>query len=345
MERRRNLLKKVLIYVLTVAVVLSNGMFMNLKKAKAETYYQYLVHFSKPFTMTGSLKNTIEGIMKSSSVLKKSEDSLCVEYLINEKSDYVNMYKNIVANLDASTLVNPGFYIRAMVGMGNKLSDTPQNATLAEAKNLISNDAQNHRSLYIYWQCGHVYDSSRWQLTSAATCQHNNQYRCTICGETKSEGNTISHNYSSCISGATCQHPAVYKCTMCNSTINQGSTIGHNYSTYVSGATCQHPAIYKCTMCSNTTYSGGYANHTWAQKSAATCTQGQVLYCTTCGTQTAGAGATGHNYSSVSVTAPTSSSKGYTRHRCGCGAYYDDTLHTKLSMMQTVVMEMSRARR
>ena len=36
--------------------------------------------------------------MKSSSVLKKSEDSLCVEYLINEKSDYVNMYKNIVAN-------------------------------------------------------------------------------------------------------------------------------------------------------------------------------------------------------------------------------------------------------
>ena len=92
MERRRNLLKKVLIYVLTVAVVLSNGMFMNLKKAKAETYYQYLVHFSKPFTMTGSLKNTIEGIMKSSSVLKKSEDSLCVEYLINEKSDYVNMY-------------------------------------------------------------------------------------------------------------------------------------------------------------------------------------------------------------------------------------------------------------
>ena len=52
MERRRNLLKKVLIYVLTVAVVLSNGMFMNLKKAKAETYYQYLVHFSKPFTMT-----------------------------------------------------------------------------------------------------------------------------------------------------------------------------------------------------------------------------------------------------------------------------------------------------
>ena len=48
--------------------------------------------------MTGSLKNTIEGIMKSSSVLKKSEDSLCVEYLINEKSDYVNMYKNIVAN-------------------------------------------------------------------------------------------------------------------------------------------------------------------------------------------------------------------------------------------------------
>ena len=29
MERRRNLLKKVLIYVLTVAVVLSNGMFMN----------------------------------------------------------------------------------------------------------------------------------------------------------------------------------------------------------------------------------------------------------------------------------------------------------------------------
>ena len=40
MERRRNLLKKVLIYVLTVAVVLSNGMFMNLKKAKAETYYQ-----------------------------------------------------------------------------------------------------------------------------------------------------------------------------------------------------------------------------------------------------------------------------------------------------------------
>ena len=158
MERRRNLLKKVLIYVLTVAVVLSNGMFMNLKKAKAETYYQYLVHFSKPFTMTGSLKNTIEGIMKSSSVLKKSEDSLCVEYLINEKSDYVNMYKNIVANLDASTLVNPGFYIRAMVGMGNKLSDTPQNATLAEAKNLISNDAKNHRSLYIYWQCGHIYD-------------------------------------------------------------------------------------------------------------------------------------------------------------------------------------------
>ena len=62
MERRRNLLKKVLIYVLTVAVVLSNGMFMNLKKAKAETYYRYLVHFSKPFTMTGSLKNTIEGI-------------------------------------------------------------------------------------------------------------------------------------------------------------------------------------------------------------------------------------------------------------------------------------------
>lgn len=330
MERRRNLLKKVLIYVLTVAVVLSNGMFMNLKKAKAETYYQYLVHFSKPFTMTGSLKNTIEGIMKSSSVLKKSEDSLCVEYLINEKSDYVNMYKNIVANLDASTLVNPGFYIRAMVGMGNKLSDTPQNATLAEAKNLISNDAQNHRSLYIYWQCGHIYDSSRWQLTSAATCQHNNQYRCTICGETKSEGNTISHNYSSCISGATCQQPAVYKCTMCNSTINQGSTIGHNYSTYVSGATCQHPAIYKCTMCSNTTYSGGYANHTWAQKSAATCTQGQVLYCTTCGTQTAGAGATGHNYSSVSVTAPTSSSKGYTRHRCGCGAYYDDTFTYKV---------------
>ena len=32
MERRRNLLKKVLIYVLMVAVVLSNGMFMNLKK-------------------------------------------------------------------------------------------------------------------------------------------------------------------------------------------------------------------------------------------------------------------------------------------------------------------------
>lgn len=198
--------------------------------------------------MTGSLKNTIEGIMKSSSVLKKSEDSLCVEYLINEKSDYVNMYKNIVANLDASTLVNPGFYIRAMVGMGNKLSDTPQNATLAEAKNLISNDAQNHRSLYIYWQCGHVYDSSRWQLTSAATCQHNNQYRCTICGETKSEGNTISHNYSSCILGATCQNPAVYKCTMCNSTINQGRTIGHNYSTYVSGATCQHPQ-YISALC------------------------------------------------------------------------------------------------
>ena len=73
MEKKRNLFKKVLIYVLTVSVVLSNGMFMNLKKAKAETYYQYLVHFSKPFTMTGSLKNTIEGIMKSSSVLKKSE--------------------------------------------------------------------------------------------------------------------------------------------------------------------------------------------------------------------------------------------------------------------------------
>ena len=57
---------------------------------------------------------------------------------------------------------------------------------------------------------------------------------------------------------------------------------------------------------------------------------GQVLYCTTCGTQTAGAGATGHNYSSVSVMAPTSSSKGYTRHRCGCGAYYDDTFTYKV---------------
>ena len=44
----------------------------------------------------------------------------------------------------------------------------------------------------------------------------------------------------------------------------------------------------------------------------------------------AGAGATGHNYSSVSVTAPTSSSKGYTRHRCGCGAYYDDTFTYKV---------------
>lgn len=95
---------------------------------------------------------------------------------------------------------------------------------------MIFGDSSSHRALFIRWECDHITDSSKWTLTSAATCQHGNEYACLTCGATKSETYKIAHDYSIRYNAATCAELVVYKCTMCNSTITTGEYGAHNWA-------------------------------------------------------------------------------------------------------------------
>ena len=194
----------------------------------------------------------------------------------------------------------------------------------------------NEITRYTCSRCGTYYDSTTANATGqhsytvfqeGANCQHPAVYRCSMCSATTYSGGYGGHSWVQ-QSAATCTNAKVLRCSVCGTTTTEGSALGHDYTVFQASANCQHPAIYKCSRCSATTYSGSNGSHSWTRKSAATCTEDEVLRCTVCGTTTKGASKTNHDYSSTSVKAPTSSSKGYTRHSCshsGCNSYYDDT--------------------
>ena len=181
----------------------------------------------------------------------------------------------------------------------------------------------------------HNYSSSVIQSQSCTNAELT-RYTCAYCGDsyTSTTANALGHAYSgSVIQSQTCTNNEItrYTCSRCGTyydSTTANATGQHSYTVFQEGANCQHPAVYRCSMCSATTYSGSNGSHSWTRKSAATCTEDEVLRCTVCGTTTKGASKTNHDYSSTSVKAPTSSSKGYTRHSCshsGCNSYYDDT--------------------
>lgn len=296
MERIKKILEKLCMFMVLMALIISDSSFADIKVAKASTYYQYLIQIEKPHTIQGDLKNVVEGTTRNVSFVKRTDTNSYMQIDISNTSDVSTVYKAIVEKIDTSTLVRNGYHMRVMVGVGSSVSDTPKSSTLALAKSMIAGDPNNHRSLYIYWDCDHLTDASKWKLTAGATCQHANQYTCSVCGATKSEG----------------------------------SKIAHNYSVKLASATCQHLDVYKCATCSDTRFSGNYAEHDWAEKKAATCTERRVLYCKTCGTTKEDGEVTSHQYSTRNIVAPTTSSKGYTRYTCSCGAYYDDTFTYKI---------------
>lgn len=296
MERLKKVIKKLGLVIMLMSLIISDSSFMNLKKAKAVIYYQYLIQIAKPYTMQGELKNVVEGTTNNISFVNKTDTNIYMQIDIGNASDVSSLYKTIVEKINASTLYRNGYHMRVMVGCGSSVSDTPKNATLELAKSMIAGDPNNHRSLYIYWDCDHLNDSSKWRLTSGATCQHANQYTCSSCGATRSEG----------------------------------SKLAHNYSVKLASATCQHLDVYKCATCSDTRFSGNYTEHDWAEKTSATCTGRRVLYCRVCGKTKEEGEVTSHKYSAKNVVAPSTSSKGYTRYTCSCGVYYDDTFTYKI---------------
>ena len=298
MERIKKIIKNLFFAVMLLAITISDGSFANIKKVKAaETQtHQYLVVINKPHVLQGGLEGLIDGLASSNSGIKKIDDSSYLQVDMLSTTDFAAQYKSIVGAIDSSTVYRNGYHIKSSVACGPGITSRAEEVPLDTAKSMIFGDSSSHRALFIRWECDHITDSSKWALTSAATCQHGNEYACLTCGATKSETYKIAHDYSIRYNAATCAELVVYKCTMCNSTITTGE----------------------------------YGAHNWAEKKAATCTSRRILYCKTCGNTKEDGDVTAHKYVSDKVVAPTAVSKGYTRHSCVCGAYYDDKFTYKI---------------
>ena len=298
MERIKKIIKNLFFAVMLLAITISDGSFANIKKVKAaETQtHQYLVVINKPHVLQGGLEGLIDGLASSNSGIKKIDDSSYLQVDMLSTTDFAAQYKSIVGAIDSSTVYRNGYHIKSSVACGPGITSRAEEVPLDTAKSMIFGDSSSHRALFIRWECDHITDSSKWALTSAATCQHGNEYACLTCGATKSETYKIAHDYSIRYNAATCAELVVYKCTMCNSTITTGE----------------------------------YGAHNWAEKKVATCTSRRILYCKTCGNTKEDGDVTAHKYVSDKVVAPTAVSKGYTRHSCVCGAYYDDKFTYKI---------------
>ena len=151
----------------------------------------------------------------------------------------------------------------------------------------------------------------------------------------------LGHNYGSwqTTTPATCTTNGVKtrKCTRSGCTATETETIpsvGHKYSDKVIAPTCTQQGYtrHTCSQCKayyDDTYVDptGHKWGTWTASTKATCLKGgtETRKCSVCSTaesrQTA---ALGHNYIE-SVTAPSCTTRGFTRHTCSrCSSSYDD---------------------
>lgn len=232
MERIKKIIKNLFFAVMLLAITISDGSFANIKKVKAaETQtHQYLVVINKPHVLQGGLEGLIDGLASSNSGIKKIDDSSYLQVDMLSTTDFAAQYKSIVGAIDSSTVYRNGYHIKSSVACGPGITSRAEEVPLDTAKSMIFGDSSSHRALFIRWECDHITDSSKWALTSAATCQHGNEYACLTCGATKSETYKIAHDYSIRYNAATCAELVVYKCTMCNSTITTGEYGAHNWA-------------------------------------------------------------------------------------------------------------------
>lgn len=298
MEKIKEKIKILFFTVILLAMTISDGSFVNIRKAEAaeNQTYKYSVVINKPHVLRGELKEVIDSMVSGNNGIKKIENSYYMQIDISGTTDLASQYKSIVSYISSSTLYRNGYHMKLRVSCGSDTTSETKEVTLDTAKSMIFADSSSHRALFINWECDHTTDSSKWILTSAATCQHGNEYICSVCGETRAENDKLEHDYS----------------VRCND------------------ATCTELFVYKCTMCGSTIITEKYGEHSWVQKNAATCTNRRILYCETCGNTKEEGEMLEHEYTFDEVIEPTEVSNGCIRHSCVCGAYYDDKFTYKI---------------
>ena len=292
MERIKKIIKILFFTVILLAITISDGSFANIRKVEAadNQIYKYNIVINKPHVLQGEVERVIDNLASNNSGIKKIDNSFYLQVDISGTTDFASQYKSIVSYINSSTVYRNGYHMKVEVSCGPDVMSETEEVTLDTAKNMIFDDSSSHRALIINWECDHITDSSKWILTSAATCKHGNEYVCLTCRATKLENDKIAHDYSVVCNDATCKELFVYKCKMCDSTITTGK----------------------------------YGEHIWAEKNAASCTSRWTFYCKTCGDTKEEGEMLAHEYVLDRVVAPTAVSNGYTRHSCVCGEYYDD---------------------
>lgn len=359
MHNKRNFFKlkfkQIMCFILVFTMIFTGGSFSNIRKAKAAlTNYQIWIKQA----LVDYISSTPKGCLNSYTVTTSTINDYKVYYLSSK--DGLKAVTNVMA-LQAPS------YVTVKYEYSNYISNNPNFITCSQ--NTFKSKGADGNVVGIDYTCSHGYSSSvsqrqtctqaeitkytcnfcgysytsqtksaaghNWSLTQSANCQHAATYRCSTCGETKTEGSTLSHSYTETVEqqqSCTKDEITKYTCKWCgiSYTSTTKSAKGHSWN-QTSSANCQHGTQYTCSRCGEEKTEGSPLSHNFISNAQTiqrkSCTQNEIIryYCSYgCGQyeDKVTSQATGHNYY---ISAMPTIEKG-TEHTCRtCGdVYYDN---------------------